>query len=109
MTGRVRFDLKPLAPFVFEVGGEAFSYSTCYVFAEIADRSAGTDDTVFKARDGRFFHVVITADEGDNADGLGVHHGWYTANKIDAERAVKLRESWAVLRPQPAPPGGPFA
>lgn len=106
---RRRFDLRDGEPFNIEVDGERFGYTDCYEFAVISDRPASVYSSVFKARSGRFARVTIIADEGAENNPYGIHKGWYSAYIVTKDEAHKIRESWAVLRPQPPSPGGPWA
>lgn len=97
---RTRFDLPFGAPLEFIAGGRIFTYDSTAPYAVIGHVSAGIEQEVRRAQDGTFVWLTVIADESDMTTVHGVHHGWYVAEMIDAERAEKLRRSWAVLRPQ---------
>lgn len=97
------------SPFVVEVGGDRFEFTDCFTFAEIGNPFAGITEVVLKTRTKRYLHVTtVAADEGTHA--YGILQGWYVMHEVDKAMALKIRESWAVLREQPEDPlGGPWA
>ena len=109
MTIRKPINDKLGSAFIVEVGGDKFAFTDCFVFAELGNMLAGIDEVVLKTRTRRFLHVTTVAgEEGPHA--YGIMQGWYVAQEVDEATALKIRESWAVLREQPeAALGGPWA
>lgn len=97
------------SPFVIEHEGDRFAFTDCFVFAEIGNPLAAITEVVLKTRTKRYLHVTsVAGEEGTHA--FGILKGWYVVQEVDEATALKIRESWAVLREQPEDPlGGPWA
>lgn len=91
MSQRRRFDLEPFAELIFEIEDERFPYSHLYQYAVIGVTAAAIEETVFKTADGRFIFTVCAADEGEDRDPAGMHHGWYVAYFITAQELAVRR------------------
>ncbi len=96
---RQTFKLGIADEMVFNIEGERFGYRDTQVFAEIANMHADIYSEVRVTKDGRAFYATIVS-SAPMSDGLGVRDGWYVVRWVDAAEAWKIRESWAVLRPQ---------
>jgi hypothetical protein len=109
MSQRKRFDLEPFAEMIFEVEGERFPYTHLYQYAVIGITAAGIEETVFKTENGQFIFTVCAADDGEDRNPSGMHHGWYVAYFITSKEADEYRRSWSILREQPPEPTGLWA
>lgn len=98
---RTRFELGPYGPMTFNVSGEEFSFRNTTKYAEIGNVPAGIVEEIRKTRDGRFLWLTVIGDEGELKNSYGYGRGWYSAQVVSEADAEKMRESWAVLRPQP--------
>ncbi len=109
MEGRKKLTGDLNTPMMIEVDGERFAYNECFKFAEIANMPADIHDTVMKTLDKRFIRLVVVSDGPVRRTAYGITDGWYVAYMIEEAEARQWRSSWAILRPQPGEPLGPWA
>ena len=92
---RIRFDLKPLEPFTFEVTGQCYGFAHLQPLARKERIATLVHEFVYKLPEHGYVYLTVVGDD-DQYSGDGIARGWYVVEPMSEKDALWLIDS---LRP----------